>query len=123
MNCSEFENELEKLVESRGEAVSDRAALHVAECAGCRHRWHEHRLLAAALLAWRPVVSPSSLVDSVLARLIQEQIRPVTARAEGRTRWMVVATAAACLMAVLGFGLMGPGTNSRSLSQLKNNQP
>ena len=35
MNCSEFDIELEQLVEARSGALTGRAVAHAAACAGC----------------------------------------------------------------------------------------
>lgn len=119
MNCSDFEQELEQVVEARGRALSDRGAAHAIECADCGQRWSDARLIDAAIVAWRPVLCPPSLADSVVARLLGErmlhertaasEVMPARASAEARreahSQWVVVALAAACLLVVLGFGM------------------
>ena len=119
MNCSEFENELMQLVESRCVALTDQAATHATECSACAERWREHRLIDIALAAWRPVLLPPSLADTVLAQLLAERSPVLMASrslAANRSRWMVVA-AAACLLAVLGFGMATiPSSGNRSFA-------
>lgn len=114
MNCSDFERELEQVVEARGRALSDQGAAHAAECAECGRRWSDRRLLDAAIVAWRPVSCPPSMADSVVAQLLHERaaasgVTPARVSAETRgeahRQWMVVATAAACVLMVLGFGM------------------
>ena len=110
MNCSEFDIELEQLVESRGGTLTDPAVAHAAACAGCRQRWCDQRLIDAALLAWRPVRSSDSMTESVLGQLLGEPTRPASSphtmtRAEVRLGWMAVSAAAACLLTVLGIGM------------------
>jgi hypothetical protein len=123
MNCSDFDRELEQVVEARGRALSDRGAAHAAECADCGQRWSDARLIDAAIIAWRPVSCPPSLADSVVARLLGERmlhdstagsgVMPDSVSAATRRKthsnthgqWIVVATVAACLLVVLGFGM------------------
>ena len=123
MNCSEFDIELERLVEARGGTLTDPAVAHAAACAGCHHRWCDQRLVDAALLAWRPVRSPALLTESVLGHLLEERTRPAGSphtmtRAETRLGWMAVSAAAACLLTVLGIGMATrPGALDRSHPQ------
>ncbi len=119
MNCSEFDIELEQLVEARGGTLTERAVAHAAACAGCRQQWYDQCLVDAALLAWRPVRSPSSLTESVLGQLLEERTRPAGSpqtmtRSEARLGWMAVSAAAACLLAVLGIGM---ATRSASIDR------
>ncbi len=129
MNCSEFDIELEQLVEARGGTLTERAVAHAAACAGCRQRWCDQRLIDAALRAWRPVRSPASLTESVLGQFFEERTRPAGSphtitRSEARMGWMAVSAAAACLLAVLGIGMATrPGALDRSHAQQLGLQP
>lgn len=69
MNCSEFELELDRLIESRSATLAPAAQSHCAECADCQGRWREYRLIETAILAWLPVTCPPTLADAVLAEL------------------------------------------------------
>ena len=112
MNCSEFESNLEELVEVRSEMLSDSLATHVRECAACGQRWRDHQLLAAAVRVWRPVVVPQLLAESVLKQLHRDhQPRTASDTRPGTrtgTRWVVVTIAAACLLMLFGFGVSRP---------------
>lgn len=112
MNCSEFESNLEELVEARNETLSDSLATHVRECTACGQRWRDQQLLAAAVRAWRPVVVPQLLAESVLKQLDREhQPRRASDTRPGTrtgTRWIVVTVAAACLLMLFGFGVSRP---------------
>jgi hypothetical protein len=137
MNCSEFDVELDQLVESRTGSLTDCAVAHAESCDTCRRRWLDHRLIDAALVAWRPVQSPSTLKESILAELAAEQTwmdgnRPVgsdgipakVSRVEARMRWMAVSVAAACLLMVLGLGVATrPGSVDRRLSLRNGGDP
>ena len=129
MNCSEFDIELEHLVESRGGTLTEGAVAHAAACAGCRQQWYDQRLVDAALLAWRPVRSPDSLTESVLGQLLGERTRPAglphtMTRAEARLGWMAVSAVAACLLAVLGIGMATrSGPIDRSLARHQSGHP
>ena len=107
MNCSEFEKELEQLVETRGESLPDSAAAHASECASCQLLYRDHQLLSLAMVQWRPVEIPSSLVASVLREVLDEQlsqpIQAATRRVAGRG-WLPVA-AVACLLVIMGIGV------------------
>ena len=126
MNCSEFENELEQLVESRCIALTDHAATHTTECGACGQRWRDHRLIDIALAAWRPVPLPPALAETLLAQLLAERNPlPMVTRstAAHRSRWTVVAVAA-CLLAILGFGMSTiPGSGNRTLALRQGGSP
>ena len=110
MNCSEFSEELQHLVESRSDSPSTAATTHINECSTCRQQWHDHLLLAAALRAWIPIANPPSLVDGVLNQL--QSTTPgisVSARADSR-RWTAVAMVAACLIALIAVGIIHQST-------------
>ncbi len=120
MNCSGFEIELEQLVEARGATLTDQAMTHAMECSACSQRWRDHRLIDAALAVWLPVQVSPSLAETVLAQ-VQAERTPVSmpSRSAVRTRgrWLVV-VAAACLLAILGFGMAThPGSGDRSLAR------
>lgn len=105
MNCSEFNRELDRLVEVCGQTLPEPAATHAVDCAVCRQQWQDHRLIETALVAWRPVQCPPSLADSVLTELRRERVVPVVHGSGNPTRWLAVAVAAACLVVALGFGM------------------
>lgn len=107
MNCSEFEKELEQLVETRGESLPCSAAAHASECARCQLLYRDHQLLSLAMVQWRPVEVPSSLLASVLSEVLDEQrsrpIQPPTRQVAGRG-WLPV-TAVASLLVIMGIGV------------------
>jgi hypothetical protein len=127
MNCSDFERELDLLVETRGADISGPGAAHAAECQQCRTRWAEHRLLERAVSAWK-VIPAVSMVDAVLEQctetvLMPPRVPPSTSRG---VHWAAVAMVAACLLIVVGIGVIpspdaGPGshgaTNEASVSR------
>ena len=135
MNCSEFEIELEQLVEARGGALTESAVAHSVACAGCRRQWDDQRLVDTALRAWRLVETPTSLTESVLGQLFEDRTPSVspagaaglsrpTPRADTRWGWMAVSAAAACLLTVLGIGMMtGPGSDELRLAGHNSGQP
>ena len=115
MNCSEFEIQLQELVESRQNHLSEAGSQHVHGCAGCRHRWQDHRLIAAAIGALQPIKPPAWLSEAVMAELLDDQKATVASsspdfdarRSNRANHWVVVAAAAMCLVFAIGFGLTG----------------
>ena len=113
MNCSEFEFELEQLVETRRHRLSDSGKQHIDECPACLGRWQDHRMIESALQAMPQVEPPAWMVDSVLRGLLRDDSRenphPIVVepspRSGRRGKWIVV-SAAACLFAVVGVGLL-----------------
>ncbi len=105
MNCSEFSEELQQLVESRGNAPSESAVAHARECRSCHQQWRDHLLLSAALRAWAPVADSPSLVDGVLARLSTTVSDPVAKSGPDSRRWPAVATVAVCLITLIAIGI------------------
>lgn len=125
-DCSEFEQELERLVEARETVLQGPALQHAEKCAPCRIRWNEHRLMEAALVAWRPVSCPPTLAESVLRDILNTE-RPALGSSqkpsagrfapnETRSRWMTVVVAAACLCVTLGLSFsVGPRADRNDL--------
>jgi len=114
MNCSEFEIELEQLVESRALALSDPAATHVGQCAGCGQRWNDHRLIESALLSWRQVTPHMpSMADHLIHQFREEQVarlKPTSGvgprSVDTGRRWTAVVVAAACVLMTFGAGIL-----------------
>lgn len=126
MNCSEFERELEHLVETRGESLPESVAAHVGACDACRSLYRDHQLLNAAVLRWRPVETPSSLIDAVMSQLLSEQLSPSALQPShvGSGRGWVPVAVAACMLAVLGIGVsLRSGSIDRSLAQKEHDRP
>ena len=126
MNCSEFERELEHLVETRGESLPESVAAHVGACDACRSLYRDHQLLNAAVLRWRPVETPSSLIDAVMSQLLSEQLSPSALQPShvGSGRGWVPVAVAACMLAVLGIGVsLRSGSIERSLAQKEHDRP
>lgn len=108
MNCSEFERELEQLVETRGNALPAAALNHCSQCAVCQQLWNDHQLLTAAVTLWKPVIVPASLADGVLDQLRDLRQPEPANRAKARSasgQGRIAVAAAAVLLAVLGFGM------------------
>jgi hypothetical protein len=128
MNCSAFEKELEHLVETRGESLPESIAAHVSACDACRALYRDHQLLNVALLSWRPVETPPSLIDSVMNQLLSERLsastlQPSHVGSERGRGWVPVAVAA-CMLVVLGVGVsLRSGSIDRSLAQKEHDQP
>lgn len=126
MNCSEFEKELEQLVETRGESLPEPALAHLERCADCRLLHREHQLINIAIAKWRPVEIPASLLESVMNQVIDERLsRPIPAApsAASRRGWFPVA-AIACLLVIIGVGIgLRPDSNDPTLAQNGNPPP
>lgn len=122
MNCSEFSEELQQLVESRGGSPSEAAEAHVSECSSCRQQWRDHVLLTVALRAWTPIANSPSLVDGVLDRLSTTSPKPLAKSGADSRRWLVVATAAACLFALFTIGITRR-QDDRNLARSERSQP
>jgi len=129
MNCSEFEGDLERLVEERGQDLGSAGAAHVVECEACREKWRDYRLLHGAVQAWRPVSAPATLTSSILAALHDFPAEVRARREPDRlqrpnprgARWGVVVVAMACLVVVVGLGLSARNEPGRSnLAQREN---
>jgi hypothetical protein len=115
MNCSEFEAEVQRLVEMRGASLSDAAETHRQACTECARLWQNHRMVEAALAAWRPVEVPANLTESVLRRLAEPSGVDGSSRADAVTvrirstsapsQWGALLAAAACLVVSVWFGL------------------
>lgn len=127
MNCSEFERELEQLVETRGSALPAAASSHCSQCAACQQVWNDHRLLTAAVTLWKPVTVPASLAAGVLDQL--RDLRPSEPAIRGTARSVsgqgrIAVAAAAVLLAVLGLGMMRwSGSIGDQLAQHQPNRP
>jgi hypothetical protein len=69
MNCNEFRNLLELMVEERG-TLSPDAVRHAEECteASCRSHWQDFQLLESAIADWKRQTAAVDLVDGVLER-------------------------------------------------------
>lgn len=102
MNCTEFEQSLNRAVESRSEADLRNLRDHAAGCALCRGLWHRFTLLQQAIPHWKADVPDVDLADSVILRVAAAEPVAVSSTSKSfRERWataMVVA-AAACMMA------------------------
>jgi len=94
---------------SLGPEEAGRVRAHVAGCAGCRGAWErweaEDRSLREALGA---VPAPRDLAGAVVARVRKEAMRRAApGRRVGLVRWGAVAAAAAVLLALGGWMLLG----------------
>ncbi len=122
MNCSEFSEELQQLVENRGGSPSESAVAHISECRSCRQQWRDHVLLTVALRTWTPIANSPSLVDGVLDRLSTTAPNtPAKSGADSR-RWPVVATAAACLITLIAIGITRR-PEDRNMARSERSQP
>ena len=132
MNCSEFEAEVQRLVESRDSTLPDAAASHGQTCAACSRLWRDHRLVDAALVAWRPVEIPATLTESVMRRLADasgvngpagtDGVAVRVCSASAPSQWGALVAAAACLIVSVWFGLSARPIN-RTGDLTRNNSP
>lgn len=95
MNCSDFERELETLVELRTPLLSPLGEGHRASCPVCALLWREHAALQAAVQVWRRQTPASDLTERVLAGL-QPATRPAPIAVR---RHLVLAGSASALAA------------------------
>lgn len=129
MNCSEFETELEQLVENRAATFTDSASSHLGQCMACRQRWNDHLLIESALVSWRQVPTMSSMADRLIQELRDEQIsRQATVSlvppksATSGAAWIAVVAAAACVVLTLGLGTVWrSGTGQQSITLVQTN--
>ena len=121
MNCSEFSEELQQLVETRGDSPSESAVAHIRECSSCRQQWRDHLLLTVALRAWTPIANSPSLVDGVLDRL-RTTVPNSPAKSGELRRWPVVATVAACLITLIAIGITRL-PKDRNMARIERSQP
>lgn len=128
MNCSEFETELEQMVESRAATLTDFASSHLSQCAACHQRWNDYRLIESALLSWRQIPKMSSFADRLIQQLGEEQstrrvpasMVPPKSAATGNA-WIAVVAAAACLILTVGLGTgLRSRTTQQSLTRVQN---
>src|SRR5262245_5448721 len=104
MQCAEFENRLNRLLDSRLSPDDDGPLNdHAHECEGCSSLLHAQHVLFSGLRASRPG-APADLADRVVSRRYTEVSR-------SRTHWrnlgwaMLLATAAGLLgLVVMTFG-------------------
>lgn len=128
MNCSEFELELEGLVERRATALTDVASSHLGECTPCQMRWNDHQLIESALVSWCHIPNAPSLADRLLQQLQDEQFpRRLSAShaaaskaTAGGNAWIAVVAVAACLVLTIGLGTgFRAGPTSQRLTQAR----
>lgn len=102
MNCREFEQAWQAILDDRGHGARDQSLdAHAASCAACRQLSEKFRALQLALRSWTPPTPPPGLADSVLARLETPEpaVIPFPAGA-----WRLAASIAATVLAA-GVGL------------------
>ncbi|GIW94332.1 MAG: hypothetical protein KatS3mg110_2373 [Pirellulaceae bacterium] len=112
MNCRQFENRIQKLLDERQPLSDRRLRSHARRCGKCRRRWQQYRRLVAAFELTQPDLEPSEdLSDRIVARLGLSDRRPSAKSLPSRRTSTVhivrlVAIAAGVLvMAGLWFGL------------------
>lgn len=127
MNCSEFELELEQVVERRATTLSDGASSHLSECTVCRQQWNDHQLIETALLSWRQTPRMPSMADRLIQQLGEEHsirrasgsVAPPKSTASGNA-WIAVLAAAVCLVLTLGLGTgQRSGTSHQGLTRVQ----
>ncbi|MSR58925.1 MAG: hypothetical protein EXS05_14955 [Planctomycetaceae bacterium] len=67
MNCFDFERELQDRLDRGFVGESESLRSHRQSCPNCQGAWHETRLLAEAIVAWREQLPEVDLVDSIVA--------------------------------------------------------
>ncbi len=106
MNCREFENRWNEVLDARSDGSPDldrRLADHVADCERCQAVAARYRLLRQAVLAWG-----SPPVPSLAARERLQTLSPAPIRRRPARRWSRLAvpmTCAATLAALISVGL------------------
>ncbi len=79
MNCAEFNERLETLIESRQRSLDFEIKAHVDECESCRMLWQNSQLLDAAIDQWRGRSPEIDLTDRVLAVMAGHDSEPASA--------------------------------------------
>ncbi len=108
-NCTRLEVWLTDQPDAhRGELPAEWAQ-HVAACGSCAQCWHDERVLASAMVAWR-ANSPRPPATDALVSLLLHEVRvrqPMTAsrtRRSVRSAWWPLILSSAALV-VIGIGL------------------
>jgi hypothetical protein len=76
MNCSDFERDVQALLDDRRTDLPPRLRGHAADCADCRTLWEGLLVMLAAVRFQKAAAPPSTLVSSILAELARDG-RPV----------------------------------------------
>lgn len=103
MNCQEFENRFNDLLDDRKPTAGDPAlTAHAQTCGECRELLAAEGRLWTGLKAGRATPPGRDFADAVLAELSRPQLRPRSAfRLDGR--WLAVALTAVAAMTLLMY--------------------
>lgn len=106
MDCQEFQNQLDQLIENRLDITND-VAEHGAICSqsDCQERWTDFVLLESAISAWKQQTPVIDLKDQILKaeQFDEVQVLPQTPRQTNSTAMFttVAACVAVCALVVV----------------------
>lgn len=100
MNCTDFEDAVQNLLDERQGELSPALKEHLADCERCRIFWQSQQTLLSATRHWAAATAPlaASSLDAVLRELT---LPPVAARPSVRIKTWSLASAAASLAAIV----------------------
>jgi anti-sigma-K factor RskA len=108
VSCAQIDERLEEL--ALGEvAEPERSVLlaHVAQCGECRRRLDGVLALTDSLLALAPAIEPPAGFESRVLERLGVDTQPMRTSASDRSRWRVLAVAAAALVVIAAVALGG----------------